>query len=334
MAAEIVLREEFTNQLTGAYININYAILEDPSGTFGIKRDDTDEVVITSGTPMVKLSDGFYEFEFDEPIGEDGLTYTYWIKWVYQGHVHHDEHHVTGGVTDELSPIRNTDKYLNWIENEFAPIELITPDKTIKQQIENAIRYWNTHSAYKCVAMYEYAHKTPRIQVSPEFKMVVEILPAKGTTNIFEGHPLWTLTGVTLMDSVRTDLIMMAEGFRNYKQYIGANFRWDFVRSDDPASGGFVYAKNIPNSAASLCVIGTKRILRNENIKSQYILDWILRYTKALVMMIEGNTLRKTMIIDTPIDGAELVREGREDMLRLQTELARDSRWVIMAQRK
>ena len=136
------------------------------------------------------------------------------------------------------------------------------------------------------------------------------------------------------MDSVRTDLIMMAEGFRNYKTYIGANFRWDYVRSNDPDVGGFIYAKNLPISAQTLCVIGTKRILRNENIKSQYILDWILRYTKALVKMIEGNTLRKTVIIDTPIDGQELVSEGKEEMKDLQAELARDSRWVLMARRK
>lgn len=334
MAAEILIREEFTDQITGAYIDVDYAILEDPSDTFGIKRSDTDEVITPSGTPMVKLSNGFYEYEFDEPVGEEGLTYTYWIKWAYNGRVYYDEHHVTGGVANELSPIRNTDKYLNWIENEFAPIELITPDTTIKQQVENAIRYWNTHSAYKCLAMYDYTHGEKRIQISPEFKMVVDLLPNKGTENIFEGHPLWSLTGVTIMDSVRTDLIMMAEGFKNYKQYIGANFRWDFVRSDDPAIGGHVYAVNIPRSAVSLCVIGTKRILRNENIKSQHILDWILRYTKALVMMIEGNTLRKTKIIDTPLDGDDLVREGKEDVLRLQEELARDSRWVIMAKRK
>ena len=72
MAAEILIREEFTDQITGAYIDIDYAILEDPSDTFGIKRSDTDEVIIPSGTPMVKLSNGFYEYEFDEPVGEDG----------------------------------------------------------------------------------------------------------------------------------------------------------------------------------------------------------------------------------------------------------------------
>lgn len=233
-----------------------------------------------------------------------------------------------------INPVRSMSKYLHWIEKEFSPLKLITPPATISQQVENAIRYWNTHSAYKVSSVYDYPPGTTRVQIDSDFKSVVDVIPTKKTTFIWSDHPLWTLTGITVLDNVTTDLIMMSEAFRNYRIYVGTNFRYTYDRSDDPDVGGYLYCVNVPAGVGSLFVMGTKRITKNEDIKSQYILDWILYYTKALVKQIEGNTLRKTAIIDMPLDGQQLYSEGREEQKELQASLQRDSRWIVFVKRK
>jgi len=220
-----------------------------------------------------------------------------------------------------------------WVKNEFKPLKLATPDATIMQMIDNAVRYWNTHSAYKISTMVDYAPGTDRVQLPAEFKSVAAVYPNKTTTWIWNDYPLWTLTGITVLDSVTTDLIMMSEAFRNYRVYVGTDFRWVFERSTDATEGGYLYCINVPNGVSGLYVVGTKRILDGEELKDDYIQDWILRYTKALVKQVEGNTLRKSDIINVKNDGQNLYDEGKEEMKDLQSSLAKDSRWVAFIKR-
>ena len=229
---------------------------------------------------------------------------------------------------------RDYDKYLTWIAQEFAPLTLATTETTLKQLVENAIRYWNTHSAYKVSGMYDYNSGSKRVQISNEFKFVANVFPNKATTYIWSDFPLWTLLGIAVLDNVTTDLILMSEAFRNYRQYIGTDFRWTFEKSDDPNTGGYLYAVNVPAGTDALYVVGTKRILVDEDIENEYILDWILRYFKALVKQVEGNTLRKAGIIAVANDGQALVDEGKEEMGELQEKLAVEGRWLVLASRK
>lgn len=329
--AEITLTETFKKD--GALIEITSSKLSDPTGTYGVKRDDTDAVIVADGTAMTKVGTGVYTYSFDEPEGETGLTYTYWVEWVYNGRTYRNQHTAIGAVEDDIAPIRLFDKYSSWIAYEFKPLTLITPSDTLKQLLENAIRYWNTHSAMKVSTMVAYAPGTKRVQLPPEVKKAITVYPNKTTTWIWNDHPLWTLLGITVLDSVTTDLIMMSEAFRNYRIYVGTDFRWVFEKSDDPTVGGYLYAINVPAGSTGLYVIGTKRITKEENIKSEYLLDWLLRYWKSLVKQAEGNTLRKSGIIDIKNDGQALVDEGKEEMIDLRESLARDSRWVVMAKR-
>lgn len=237
----------------------------------------------------------------------------------------------------DLDPTRVMTKYVDWIKKEFEPLELIVAqedDSVIEQQIENAIRYWNTHSAFKISGIYTYAAGTKRVQLDAAFKGVVDVLPTRNTSNFLDNHPVWTLTGITVLDNVTSDLIMMSEAFRSYRIYVGTNFRFAYQKSDDPLVGGYLYCVNVPNGTHSIMVIGTKRITKNEDITNTYILDWILYYAKALVKQQEGNLLRKSMIIDTPLDGQTLVDEGREEQKLLKEALQKDGRWVIFMKRK
>jgi hypothetical protein len=228
---------------------------------------------------------------------------------------------------------RDYTKYLTWIANEFLPRELATPNAVIQQQVENAITYYNTHSAYKITGIYDYIPGQKRAQLNSAFKTVVEVLPTSSTTWIWNDHPLWTLTGVTILDNVTTDLIMMSEAFRNYRIYVGTNFRWTFEKSDVPTVGGYLYAINVPANVEGVYVIGTKRITVDEDVVVEVILNWINYYTKALVKQIEGNTLRAAGIVDLKTDGQELVNEGKEEMKALQDSLMKESFWVTALKR-
>lgn len=223
---------------------------------------------------------------------------------------------------------------LQWLTNEFAPLTLATPTETLMQQVENAIKYWNTHSAYKHPKMYNYASAVaPRIQLDPDIQAVANVYPAQETTWVLQDYPLWTLVGIQVLDNVTSDLIVMTEAYRNYRFYTGTDFRWHYERSEDPTQGGYLYTINMPLAVTRVCVVGTKRIMPDEDITSEHICNWLQYYAKALVKMIEGNTLRKSGLINVNNDGDQLVREGKEEMKELQDQLAKEGRWFTFVRR-
>jgi len=73
-------------------------VLSDPTGAYGVKRNDTGAVVVADGTAMEKLDTGYYTYSFADP--DYGLTYTYWIEIVYSGETYYYEGTVTGGTSD------------------------------------------------------------------------------------------------------------------------------------------------------------------------------------------------------------------------------------------
>jgi len=221
---------------------------------------------------------------------------------------------------------------VEWIKTEFFPLNIVTPNGTIEQCIDNAFRYWNNHSGFKHIAMID--ADSVRVQVPKEMKFVAKVYPASlRASDPFQGHPLWSLLGITILDNVTSDIILLTEAFKNYQGYIGEDFQWGYVKSDDPEEGGHLYLSNIPAGAERLAIVGTRRIFNDEDIKSEYILDWLLRYSKALVKMVEGNTLRKADIISVKSDGQNYYDEGKEEVKELQEQLARDGRWVALARR-
>lgn len=327
----VTIQETF--KVNDILTDVTSVVLSDPTGTYGVKRDDTDETVVADSTAFTNTSTGVYSYEFTEPVGVSSITYTYWVEWVYEGETYRNEKTVLG-ATPALASTRSTSKYVDWIKAEFQPLTLATPDATIEQCLENAIRYWNTHSAYKISAMVDYSLGQKRALIPGDFKTVVSAYPGKSASWIWNDHPLWTLTGVAVLDNVTSDLILMSEAFRNYQTYVGTDFRWQFIKSEDPnVTGGYLYCVNLPHGNDSLFVVGTKRVTSTEDIKQEYILDWILSYTKNLVKICEGNTLRKAGIVNIKNDGQELVTEGFAEKEKLQERLARDGRWCVLARR-
>jgi len=244
-----------------------------------------------------------------------------------------DDTEISGTVYFALVGITAKSEIIDWLKTEFLPLTLVTPDDTISQLIDNSIRYWNTHSGHKISAVYDFAYGTKRIQLAPEFKSVVEVHPTSAAEYLWNDHPLWSLLGITVLDNVTSDLILVSEAFKNYRQYIGTNMRWWFERSMDPAIGGYLYISNLPNTVAGVFVVGTRRITDIDAISDDYILDWIMYYTKALLKQCEGNTLRKSSLAGIPNDGQELVDEGKEEAEKMRERLKKNGRWVVLAKR-
>jgi len=71
--------------------------LSDPTGTYGVKRDDTDAVVVADGTAMTKVSTGVYEYSFTDIVG---IEYTAYVEIVYDGATHHFEHDIAARAAD------------------------------------------------------------------------------------------------------------------------------------------------------------------------------------------------------------------------------------------
>jgi len=221
---------------------------------------------------------------------------------------------------------------VEWIQNEFKPVTLATPQDTIFQMVENARRYWNTNSGYKLIKVYPVANNG-FVQLDPEFKVVVKVYPTTQTESVWESNPVWTLLGVQVFDNMTSDLILMSEALKAYRVFAGATFYWRFIKSEDPDIGGKLFVRNLPTGVAEVAVEGTKRVLFDEDILSEYVLDWILNYSKCLLKMAEGNALRKSDIIGVKNDGQQLFDEGKDDRESLEKKLAVSGRWVALAQK-
>lgn len=69
--------------LSGVLTTFDSVKLSDATGTYGVKRLDTDAVVVADDTAMTEVSTGVYTYTFTDPAA--GLTYEYVIEAVYNG---------------------------------------------------------------------------------------------------------------------------------------------------------------------------------------------------------------------------------------------------------
>ena len=66
--------------------NVTSAKLSDPTGTYGVKRNDTSAVVVADGTAMTNSATGMYEYSFTDV---EGVAYTAYVEFVYAGATYH-----------------------------------------------------------------------------------------------------------------------------------------------------------------------------------------------------------------------------------------------------
>lgn len=222
---------------------------------------------------------------------------------------------------------------LEWVQNEFLPLKLAMAPEALSQIYENAIRYFNTHSALRHLEMFNVSAGSQKIELSTKYITVSEVYPSRIQSDIIQNHPWWVLLNMTVLDNVTSDLVQLAHSFQEYSVYIGRDFHYQFVDSHDPATAPMLLVENVPAGADKVCVIGARRIDANEDIKSEHILDFLLYYIKALVKMGEGAILRKADINNINNDGQIQYQEGVSEKKELEERLAVEGRWLSFCKR-
>lgn len=73
----------FALRVNGVLTNASSCVLRDPTAAFGVRRTDTLATVVAAATALTNQSTGIYSHTFTDPA--EGLTYNYWVEWVYGG---------------------------------------------------------------------------------------------------------------------------------------------------------------------------------------------------------------------------------------------------------
>jgi hypothetical protein len=81
-----IIRKTF--RVEGVPTNVTSATLSDPTNTFGVKRNDTNAVVVANNTAMTQVATGTYQYEFTDVIN---VAYTGYVEFVYEGATYHFE---------------------------------------------------------------------------------------------------------------------------------------------------------------------------------------------------------------------------------------------------
>jgi len=84
--------------------------LSDPTGAYGVKRNDTNAVVVVDDTAMTNTAVGYYEYSFTDPAYD--LTYTAYIEYVIDGETYRTPKTVTGTTTPASSGHQRTLKQM------------------------------------------------------------------------------------------------------------------------------------------------------------------------------------------------------------------------------
>ena len=153
----------------------------------------------------------------------------------------------------------------DWLVRSFDPITLATPQESVMQLIDECVDYWNMHSAYRIAAFLPVTAKV--IELPLEMKMAVECMPNVAQVQLLQDFPNTLLLGMTVLDNLTTDTILLSEGYKNYRTYMGGQFAWQEIRSEDPTVPNRVVINNLNSACTDIFVVGAKRILPLEDIK-------------------------------------------------------------------
>lgn len=87
---------QFTHEPDGVLASPTSVKLSDPTAAYGLKRTDTSEILVADGTDMTEISEGVFSYSLTDPAA--GLTYDYWIEWVYDSETHRAQRITQGGA--------------------------------------------------------------------------------------------------------------------------------------------------------------------------------------------------------------------------------------------
>ena len=98
-----------TFKVGGVLTNATSAKLSDPTATFGVKRNDTDAVVVADNTAMTNPSTGLYTYTFTAIVN---VAYTAYIEFLYDGDTIFVEFDIPP-VSDDFGMVASYDSLLS-----------------------------------------------------------------------------------------------------------------------------------------------------------------------------------------------------------------------------
>jgi len=82
--------------------DVSSVTLQDPTGSFGVIREDTNAVIVASGTPLLKVATGQYQYVLTDPA--PGLDYRYYVRAVVDGDTIYYERDTSKPSPDDVDP--------------------------------------------------------------------------------------------------------------------------------------------------------------------------------------------------------------------------------------
>ncbi len=111
MADSITIRK--TIRVAGVLTDVTSVVLADATDTFGIKRNDTDAVVVADDTAMTNEGTGLYSHTFTVPAND--LIFTVAIEWLFDDETQAEEYALVGPTSSATNLVTLTElkTYLN-----------------------------------------------------------------------------------------------------------------------------------------------------------------------------------------------------------------------------
>lgn len=134
----------FEFYVDGSLTDATSVVLRDPTGAYGVKRDDTDATVVAADTAMTHSGTGLYTYVMTEPAA--GLTYTYWPYATYDLVPYSTSKTFTASTVGlyRLITLANAKTYLGVSDSDH--------DTEIGWAIDAATDYIEKHCRYKFIA--------------------------------------------------------------------------------------------------------------------------------------------------------------------------------------
>ena len=305
--------------VNGVLADATSLTLRDPTGAYGVQRNDTGTMVVPPGTAMTRTGLGTYEYEFTDPVA--GLSYTYWVEAVYEGETLPFEGRIESPIASPQGLTRNG--IMSRIRGRFAPVTMATPDGTLKDILLDAVLMFNTWRGIKRSVEVHCAPGQGYFNIPAGIKTILRLNPILPKIAYVAGE-IGLLLGVSVIPRPDQILDWMYQWnlFKEQKRSLGLKFDWK-------VANGKVFYGNLNQGAQGVEVVGLAPIDVTTGVSEpgDFLIGdedserWILEYSHALAMENEARLLRKGRLVGAAVDATDLMGEATTKKAQLEREL-------------